>query len=480
MADHRSQICKNVGKADEEDSRKQRAEINVQLRREKRENKMNKRRNIGEATKKEAKTPQCNTFAGARKILSANPSIAEMRIVFPFLLKEVSTSKKCKTIVDKIVQEGLLESLVQGLNVKDFGVQKYAALVLHYFLRDERPHIQNIVSNSGAFKALIEAAHDDNEVSTEICLLEISFTVGYRDKLRDEAIEYGVFDLIKDYLYTKNDGMEVGFFKHIAFLCEQLCIHKENQLTFEQIEDDLTFGHLYKAVSNITDGKNAEKQIHNKVLDMVIKADILQHVFQSFISMDTDFYRFAVEIFYNFTCGNFECVQHIIDLKILNPEILFWDESLETIKVELSMLSNVAGTHAHIQNVIDAKVIPKIIHHIQESFYLIQDEATSFLSKLCEFGSQKQICYLASFNIFPIVPYMDIINSDSLVKILSVINCIFYAVAAQHPEHFEKCENDFRQNGGINKLKELRNDENFAISELCIEILDTYFADEDD
>uniref|UniRef100_A0AC34FNW9 Uncharacterized protein n=1 Tax=Panagrolaimus sp. ES5 TaxID=591445 RepID=A0AC34FNW9_9BILA len=458
---------------------------------------MNKRRNIGDTNENEEmdfETAEHGyTFAEALKILSGNPDIGTMRNVFNFACKEILTSYYCE-LFDEVIRKDLVGVFVQALASQDLDVQKTATFLLENILCEAKHHVEAI-ENSGGIEALIKAAFNNDHEVAQKCLFGISYFVSNCAAFRDRALKYGMVELMKHYVYPKEDGMEILYIETLVYLLAELSSHVKHQISIDQIaeflpiikillqfRDDTIWSDLCGAISYLTNGKYAEKHVHYAVLDMVIKADILPRVFESFNDMDPELYELAVNICCNFTSGSFEHVQYIFGLNIVNFENLFLYESPKIVKAEISMLSNIlSGSHSQIQAVIDETLVPKILQHLRNNVFEVQVEAISALSNLCEFGTLEQLSYLTSIDIFSSIAQLtDINNSYFLIKTVSIINRVFYATAAQHPELLEKCKNDFWRAGGIDRVEELQNHENFAISQISAEILDTYFADEND
>jgi hypothetical protein len=496
MAEEHAQMYKNVGKAEQETSRRRRVETTVQLRREKRGNELNKRRNIDETAEYESEVSDYEkdkvqfqyTLADIRKVLTENPSIEDLRNVFTFLRKQLSRPKDVP--INEIVREGLVQALVQGLAVNDSKVQYEAAWALTNIVSGESEHTQNAV-NCGATQGFIKAAYCDDDPLAEQCFWGVANIIGDCAALRDHAIECGFMDLLCHYCTpTKLAGLKVTFIRTLSWVCTNLCRHKQAQLSLQHVsillpiikmfiefKDDSTKADACWALSYTTDTSD-------EILDLTIKSGILDSVREMLGINTPEMLGPAVRVFGNLTSGSDLHTQKVIDMGILNREIpvIMQIANPKIVKEVVWMLSNVsAGTIGQIQAIIDAGLLPRILHCLRTGDFRTQSEGAWALSNLCSSGNREQVYSLATCQVFQyIVPLLNVRHVEFITHILTVIKSVFNAVAALHPNQLEDFKTTFEEVGGIDVVEELQNHENSAIYELCYEIIQTYFHDEDD
>uniref|UniRef100_A0A914YT35 Importin subunit alpha n=1 Tax=Panagrolaimus superbus TaxID=310955 RepID=A0A914YT35_9BILA len=495
MAEEHSQMYKNVGKAEQETSRRRRTETTIQLRREKRGNELNKRRNIDETAEYESEVSDYEkdknqiqySFAEARKILTENPSIDDLRNVFTFLRKQLSRPKNVP--LDEIVQEGLVQALVQGLNVDDTKVQYESAWALTNVVSGESHHTQAAV-NCGATQGLIKTAYIEDDALAEQCFWGVANIIGDCAQLRDHAIECGFLDVFTHYVTKKLSTIKISFVRTLAWVCTNLCRHKQPQISikhvalilpfikkFLEFNDPATQQDSCWALSYLSDSNDEN-------LDLIAKADILPVVRNLLGSKIPEMLGPAVRVFGNFTSGNDSHTQSVIALGILPRDIpgIFQSASQKVVKEVLWLLSNVlAGTPAQIQAVIEARLVPHILQYLRRGDFRVQTEAAWGISNLCHSGTREQVYFLATLQPFQyLVPLLNIRHVDFITHILSIIKSVLGAVAALNPEHLDEYKQSFEEAGGIDAVEELQNHENAAIYELCFEIIQTYFSDDDE
>ncbi|KAH6940011.1 hypothetical protein HPB50_024013 [Hyalomma asiaticum] len=141
-------------------------------------------------------------------------------------------------------------------------------------------------------------------------------------------------------------------------------------------------------------------------------------------------------------------------------------------------LSNItAGNNQQVQAVIDAGLIPMIIHHLSKGEFQTQKEAAWAISNLTISGTKAQVSYLVEQGVVPPLcnlltvrdPQVVQVVLDGLNNILKIAGTQFYAVASS----IEEC-------GGLDKIEALQNHENEEIYKLAYEIIDQYFSDDVD
>jgi hypothetical protein len=491
--DHKN-MYKNAGKAEQEASRRRRTEATLQLRRQKRGNELNKKRNIDENAEYESEVSDYEkdkafhcTFSEARQILMSNPGIPALRNVFWWIRKQLSRAQNVP--LDEIIQEGLLQALVQGLTVDDTKVQYEASWALTNVVSGDSRHTEAAVK-CGATQAFFQAAHSKDDALVEQCFWGLANIIGDSAQLRDHAIDCGSLDLYCKFVDAKLGSVSVTFARTLAWTCTNFCRHKEPQLTVQQISTILPFIKKFLdhpdntckqdacwALSYLTDS-------NDDILDLVFKTKILPSVRPLLGSTVIEMIAPAIRVFGNFTSGNDRQTQDIIDIGILNREVpqILQTGSNKVIKETIWMISNIlAGTPAQIQSVINAKLVPSILQYLRRGDFRIQTECAWALSNICHSGNRQQCYYLATINVFEyIVPLMNVRHADFLTHILSIIKSVFNAIAALHPDELEDQKQAFEEIGGIDVIEDLQNHENAEIYEACYELIQTYFLEDED
>lgn len=498
MAEHiedHAKLYKNSGKGEQDTSRRRRTEQTIELRRQKRGNALNKRRNIdpnadyeSESTDMEKYVPpkfNC-TLPQAKELLLNNPTQDILRKVFEHIRRLLSRDKNPP--IDEVVNEGLVVALVQALGYPDEKVQYEAAWALTNVVSGTTRHTQAAV-DAGATVALINLARStSNHALADQCFWAVANIMGDCAIFRDHAIDCNVIPVLRE--FTDNvQSLKVTLARTLAWVCSNICRHKEPQINHDQMRTVLpAIGNLLTyddqevrqdacwALSYLTDNDDA-------ALEIVLSANLLTQV-KNLISSNVDkMVAPALRVFGNFVSGNDRITQVIIDTAILRtamPSIM--DKSGVVLKEACWMLSNIlAGTVPQIQAVIDAGLVPKIVFALECGEFKVKGEAAYALSNLALSGTQEQVYTLAQAGILSAVAkLLNVRHVEFLINLLTVVHAVFNSISTMKPDVLEAYKDEFEAAGGIDFVEELQNHENQKIYEFCYEIINNYFFQNDD
>lgn len=140
-------------------------------------------------------------------------------------------------------------------------------------------------------------------------------------------------------------------------------------------------------------------------------------------------------------------------------------------------LSNItAGNQQQVQAVIDAGLIPMIIHQLAKGDFGTQKEAAWAISNLTISGRKDQVEFLVEQNVIP--PFCNLLSvkDSQVVQVVldGLKNILIMAgdEASTIAEIIEEC-------GGLEKIENLQQHENEDIYKLAFEIIDQYFSGDD-
>lgn len=143
-------------------------------------------------------------------------------------------------------------------------------------------------------------------------------------------------------------------------------------------------------------------------------------------------------------------------------------------------LSNItAGTKQQVQAVIDAGLIPQVIHLLAKGDLATRREAAWCINNLSLSGKREQVAYVLQQGV--LVPFCQLLSTDDpqiLVVVLDGISNILKMASANESDllsvtaQIEECS-------GLDKIEELQNHRNEEIYKLAFDIIDRYFTEED-
>lgn len=146
-------------------------------------------------------------------------------------------------------------------------------------------------------------------------------------------------------------------------------------------------------------------------------------------------------------------------------------------------ISNVtAGTHNQIQQVIAANLIPPLVNILKEDQFDVQKEAAWGIANIASGGTDDHIKFLVSQAAIPALctmlkcgdVKMVMVVLDALINILKVGQKQSKGTEDNHyAEMVEEC-------GGLDLLEELQRHENEEVYDKCVKILQEYFESEED
>jgi hypothetical protein len=142
-------------------------------------------------------------------------------------------------------------------------------------------------------------------------------------------------------------------------------------------------------------------------------------------------------------------------------------------------LSNItAGTKLQVQSVIDAGLIPQVIHLLAKGDLATRREAAWCINNLSLSGKREQVAYVLQQGV--LVPFIQLLNTDDpqiLVVVLDGINNIL-KMASSNESDLLALTAQIEECSGLDKIEELQNHRNEEIYKLAYDIIDHYFSEE--
>lgn len=142
-------------------------------------------------------------------------------------------------------------------------------------------------------------------------------------------------------------------------------------------------------------------------------------------------------------------------------------------------LSNItAGTKSQVQSVIDANLIPQVIHLLAKGDLATKREAAWCINNLSLSGKREQVAYVLQQGVLQ--PFCNLLSVDDpqiLVVVLDGISNIL-KMASQNEDDIDILTTQVEECGGLDKIENLQNHPNEEIYKLAFDIIDRYFSDE--
>uniref|UniRef100_A0A9J7Y0Y3 Importin subunit alpha n=1 Tax=Cyprinus carpio carpio TaxID=630221 RepID=A0A9J7Y0Y3_CYPCA len=430
---------KNKGR-DLETMRRQRTEVVVELRKNKRDEHLLKRRNVPhedvcDDSDADADSKTVRTLLFIRLFLHLNATSDNQGIQ----LSAVQAARKLLSSdrnppIDDLIKSGILPILVHCLD------------------RDDNPSLQ-----FEAAWALTNIASGTSEQTQAVVQSTSVVLDSDGPQCRDYVISLGV---VKPLLSFISPSIPITFLRNVTWVMVNLCRHKDPPPPMETIQEILPalcvlihhtdvniLVDTVWALSYLTDAGNEQIQ-------MVIDSGIVPYLVPLLSHQEVKVQTAALRAVGNIVTGTDEQTQVVLNCDALGHFPALLTHPKEKINKEaVWFLSNItAGNQQQVQAVIDASLVPMIVLLLDKVAYLIQQQVIP------------PFCNLLTVKDAQVVQVV----LDGLSNILKMAD-----------DEAETISNLIEECGGLEKIEQLQNHENEDIYKLAYEIIDQFFSSDD-
>mmetsp|Transcript_25592 Transcript_25592/g.36056 ORF Transcript_25592/g.36056 Transcript_25592/m.36056 type:complete len:570 (+) Transcript_25592:99-1808(+) len=491
---------------DSEDGRRRREETVLQIRKNKKEDKLAKRRaanrtNIGQtaqASTHEASSTATSTDSSIeteKKMCSINdlPQLASIirNSVSPTddsLLDAVRSVRRMLSVesnppVVEVINSAVLPHLCQFLMCTDAPFLQFeAAWALTNVASTQ--HTGDVVE-AGAIEKLVLCLRSPDANVREQAGWCIGNIAGDSADFRNLCLQAGALEPLLLNVQQPDNRSLLG---NIVWTISNLCRGKpQPELTsiapaipalhflLHQESDDITEDMVVDvcwAISYICDGENDRIQA-------VLDANVLPRLMELIARGRTCLITPIVRIFGNFVSGNEAQTQAVIDAGILSVVKELLNHGRKNIRKETCwLLSNIAaGTHDQISRLLsESSVLKKVVNMAQTAEWEVRKEAIWVVSNIFTGGTDNQVQLMAEYRGIPAMcSVLDMEDSGMVMVALEALEKVLeigekYERAYVHS--IDECD-------GIDKLEKLQEHSNDAIYEKTIDLIETYFGRDD-
>lgn len=484
---NRMGVFKNKGK-DQDEMRRRRTEVTVELRKNKREETLLKRRNVPTAESIEDEDGDKQLTADNLALIVANAASEDQAVQ----LSAVQAARKLLSSdknppIDDLIQSGILPILVKCLegtqNVTDPGspsLQFEAAWALTNIASGTSRQTQAVV-HAGAVPLFLKLLQSSSQNVCEQAVWALGNIIGDGPQLRDYVISLGVVQPLLSFITPE---IPIGFLRNVTWVIVNLCRNKEPpppQSTIKEIlpalnllihhQDTAILVDTVWALSYLTDGGNVNIQL---VIDSGVVPKLIPLLSHKEVKVQTA----ALRAVGNIVTGTDDQTQVVLNCGALFHFPALLTHQKEKINKEaVWFLSNItAGNKQQVQAVIDAGLIPMIVRQLQEGEFQTQKEAAWAISNLTISGSKQQVSYLVSEGV--IQPFCNLLTCKDTQVIQVVLDGISN-ILSRAGDDVEMVANMIEECGGLDKIEFLQNHENVEIYKLAYSIIERYFSEDD-
>lgn len=456
--------------------RRRRNEVTVELRKNKREETLQKRRNVPVVDSTDDEDlDKANLDLIVRDAASSNIAVQ---------LNAVQSARKLLSSdrnppIDALIESGILPILVNCLCSEASALQFEAAWALTNIASGSSEQTQAVV-NAGAVPLFLQLLLSPYQNVCEQAVWALGNIIGDGPALRDHVIKLGV---VQPLLSFVKPDIPITFLRNVTWVIVNLCRNKDPAPPAPTICDILPALNVLIhhtdlnilvdtvwAISYLTDGGNMQIQM---VIDSGVVSKLVPLLSHKEVKVQTAALRAAG----NIVTGSDEQTQVVLNCGALShfPELLTHPKE-KICKEAVWFLSNItAGNQTQVQQVIDANLLPLIIKNLSKSEFQTQKEAAWAISNLTISGNREQVARLIQEGVVP--PFCNLLNCKDPQVIQVVLDGISNMLKLAGPD-VEGLANMIEECGGLDKIEELQNHENVDIYKLAFDIIEHFFSED--
>jgi len=471
---------KNKGK-DADERRRARNETIVNLRKEKKEDSLNKRRNVPDVDYEDEFENEDGRVRPNLADIVENAKSSDTDIQ----LKAIQAARKLLSSdrnppIDDLIQSGILPILVESLDRDDApDIQFEAAWALTNIASGTSQQTQAVV-NAGAVQSFLKLLNSTYHNVCEQAVWALGNIIGDGPSLRDYVISLNV---VKPLLQFINPEIPITFLRNVTWVIVNLCRNKDPpppSATISELlpalcqliqhEDTSILVDTVWALSYLTDGGNEQIQ-------MVIDSNVVSKLVLLLGNPEVKLQTAALRAVGNIVTGTDEQTQVVLN----DGALSFFGALLRHRKDKINkeavwFLSNItAGNQRQVQSVIDNGLIAPIIDHLGQSDFATKKEAAWAISNLTVSGSRHQVAHVVQMGVIP--PFCALLDGKDNQVVQVVLDGLQNILRMAAPEGLENVTSQIEECGGVDKIELLQNHENEEIYKLAYEIIAHYFRD---
>lgn len=504
MSDHRARY-KNAG-LDAKELRRRREEEGVQLRRQKRDDVLSKRRTLGPSNLRDEMVDDDDTGAGRSDF--TDPSDQQYPVTkemvdglmqdenLQLLIENAQKvrkilSKEPQPPIDEVIQSGVIPRFAELLERNDCAILQFeVAWVLTNVASGSSQQTKTIV-DSGAAKTFIRLLDSPHPEVREQAVWALGNVAGDCAECRDYLLNAGIMRPLLNLL--RESEQNVTLTRNAVWTLSNLCRGKQPCAEFNQVKDSLpvlakllthndheVLSDSCWALSYLCDGPNEKIQA-------VLNAGVARRLVELLMHEANSVVSAAIRAVGNIVTGEDHQTQVIVNCGALPFLKELLKSSRETLRKEACWtVSNItAGNRQQIQAVCETGLFPELIDIINRAEVRTRKEAAWAITNATSGGSVEQIDYLVQVGaIQALCGLLHVLDNKMIQVALNGLENIMKAGQAQvGMEGFEGATNKYavivEECGGLDKIEYLQSHENPEIYQRAYNLIEKYFSNED-